>query len=84
MEAVEQRKQRDFNRKYQKQFSDRQKQKKQEDKVSELGKRHRDSSSNNDDEDDNGPRKSKKRMVMDRKYGMGGKDRKRARKNDAK
>lgn len=97
IEAFEQRKQRDFDRKFSKKVSSTQKKVKTNDSAAnkdftdsnKFGRNNKYTQNTIKDEKDSGergtdPRKSLKRKNMDKKYGFGGKDRKKAKLNDFK
>lgn len=93
IEAFEKRKNRDFNKKYNKQVNELRKQEKSQDRKTHAKDldRFKDStdSSNHkigrgESSDREAPSKGKKRLNMDKKYGVGGRDKKRAKLNDKK
>jgi len=93
IEAFEKRKNRDFNKKYNKQVNELRKQEKSQDRKTNA--KDLDKFKNSGDGSDRKlgrsesndtatPTKGKKRLNMDKKYGVGGRDKKRAKLNDKK
>jgi hypothetical protein len=94
IEAFEKRKNRDFNKKYNKQVNELRKQEKSQERKTQSSKdldKFKDSGADNEhkrgkseNSDRIAPTKGKKRLNMDKKYGVGGRDKKRAKLNDKK
>ncbi len=91
IEAFEKRKNRDFNKKYNKQVNELRKQEKSQERktyAKDLDKFKDGAGSSKfakgESNDREAPTKGKKRLNMDKKYGVGGRDKKRAKLNDKK